>query len=419
MTDPMDGKSPISLAEILAPMSEEEFFRDYYDKRPLHIPNMGPKKDGFKKDGYKKDGHKFQGLMDWSVLNDLLTNSGQWTSKTLALQIDRQSVPAPLYCESREDRAGNRVMQPVVGKVMDLLHQGASLVAIDIDMMTAPLRRTAAAFEAAFDAKAQANLYCSWNSRQAFNSHFDTHDVFALHIEGEKVWRVYETRMPHPIRHPRHENSAYGEVQHQEQRGDVLMEVMLRPGDVLYLPRGQYHDALASSSGTVHIAFGITGLIGIDALGALQDFAVEDEAFRRNLPRAAEGPEAMRAVLQDLSARLAVLAEDPVVLESLLAYQATWRYDRSNYALPIMAKDRRFRVAGPQFKLVRDKGAVLLAGPRGAVPIPPGSEETLRWILSRRDFGRGDFMSAHGRIPVTAVDKLLGDLKAMGVLSEV
>ena len=29
-------------------------------------------------------------------------------------------------------------------------------------------------------------------SHQAFAPHFDTHDVFALHCQGEKMWNIYE-----------------------------------------------------------------------------------------------------------------------------------------------------------------------------------------------------------------------------------
>ena len=39
-------------------------------------------------------------------------------------------------------------------------------------------------------------------NRQAFGPHFDTHDVFALHCDGEKTWNIYETLADNPINHP-------------------------------------------------------------------------------------------------------------------------------------------------------------------------------------------------------------------------
>ena len=45
-------------------------------------------------------------------------------------------------------------------------------------------------------------LYFSMASHQAFGPHFDVHDVFAIHFEGEKVWNIYENIEKSPINHP-------------------------------------------------------------------------------------------------------------------------------------------------------------------------------------------------------------------------
>ena len=39
-------------------------------------------------------------------------------------------------------------------------------------------------------------------SHKAFGPHFDLHDVFAFHFEGEKVWNIYENIEDCPINHP-------------------------------------------------------------------------------------------------------------------------------------------------------------------------------------------------------------------------
>ena len=56
--------------------------------------------------------------------------------------------------------------------------------------------------------KCQANLYFSMQSHQAFAPHYDTHDVFALHCEGEKVWNIYENFEQDPINHPIFKNKT-------------------------------------------------------------------------------------------------------------------------------------------------------------------------------------------------------------------
>jgi ribosomal protein L16 Arg81 hydroxylase len=398
--DGTDGRP--GLADILDPVTPDTFFADHYDKKPLHIPG---------------DPDKFAGLMDWEILTDLLNQTAIWCSKSLLLVEDRQMIPPPAYCESAEDRAGNTVSRPVAEKVMRFLRDGASLVANDIDTLTPKLSAVADAFEEAFDAKTQVNLYCSWKQRQAFNSHFDTHDVFALHVEGEKTWRVYSTRMPHPIRHARHGNAAYDEPTHEKQRGPLLMEVTMRPGDILYLPRGWYHDALASSGGTVHMAFGVTGLIGFDVVSGLSDFAVEDELFRLNLPLSRDGDAALAERLGALGERLSALSRDPKFVESIKAYRAGYRMPRGGIALPVEIQEKRFRVTDPSLRIGKQGARAILIGSKGGVPIPPGREALVAWVVDRKRFDRGDFLKAHSAFATGDLDRLLLDMVSMGVLA--
>ena len=104
---------------------------------------------------------------------------------------------------------------------------------------------------------------------QGFGAHFDTHDVYAVHVEGTKTWHIYEGRADDPIAHPMFK--TLGREHHEKAKGAKLMDVHMEPGDLLYLPRGQYHDALADEGGTMHIAFGITYPIGMDVMTFLFD----------------------------------------------------------------------------------------------------------------------------------------------------
>jgi len=398
------GSDGLDFADVIAPMSVETFFADHYDKKPAHIEGGA---------------EKFAQVMTWDILTRILNVTSAWSSKSLALQMDRKTVAPPMYCDLAEDRSGNQVLQANAEKVMDLLRGGASLVANDIDTLTPELARTAMAFEAAFDAKVQVNLYCSWKQRQAFNSHFDTHDVFALHAEGEKVWRVFESRMPHPIRHARFENAAFGEQDHEKQRGKLMMEVVMKPGDILYLPRGWYHDALASSGGSVHMAFGVVGLTGLDVVGALSDFAVEDEFVRRNLPRSEDGRGAMKAAMRTLGKKLFELSKDDAVVDAVLAHQQSFRYPRLGFDLPVKAVEQTFKLNAQGIRVeVRGNQAILVT-PRGQVPIPPAQAEIVRWIVSRPSFDRAAYLEAHSGVSVSDLDRTIVDLANMGLLVQI
>src|SRR5690606_35780596 len=144
---------------------------------------------------------------------------------------------------------GGPLLRADPGRVKDFLRRGATLVANDIDHLSPGLTAFASAMEEALGGKVQGNLYLSSRRRQGFGAHFDTHDVYAVHVEGTKTWHVYEGRATDPIAHPAFK--TLGREHHEKAKGAKLMDVHMAPGDLLYLPRGQYHDALADEGGTV------------------------------------------------------------------------------------------------------------------------------------------------------------------------
>ena len=54
-------------------------------------------------------------------------------------------------------------------------------------------------------------------SHQAFGPHCDTHDVFAIHFEGEKVWNIYEKTENNPINHPLFKYTLKKELKKQDE----------------------------------------------------------------------------------------------------------------------------------------------------------------------------------------------------------
>jgi hypothetical protein len=83
----------------------------------------------------------------------------------------------------------------------------------------------------------------------------------------------------------------------------------MRPGDVLYLPRGWYHDAVATDGASLHVTFSITPLTGRAFFRLLETLAMADPAFRAWLRPAGERDgSALKAQLAGLGQALAALA---------------------------------------------------------------------------------------------------------------
>ncbi len=392
-----------SFADILAPLTPEEFFAEYHGKKSLHVAGAP---------------QKFASVMSWARLGDILNMTGIWSGASLQMVLDRDTVPPQRYCRPARDRStGAEVLQPDPARVRDLMRQGASIVCNDVDTLNSGLAATASALEEALEAKVQANLYCSWQQRQAFDSHFDTHDVYAIHVEGEKIWRVYDGRRENPIAHPAFK--TLGQAHHDKAKGKVKAEVTMRPGDLLYIPRGTYHDAIAVTAGSVHVSFGATAVIGLDYLSALFDQAIHDPLLRANMPRlaGAGGEEAFAAHSRKLAGRIGEIAAGTEMIGRFTEFQRRFKYPRGGFDLPADAMAPGFRVTAKGLKVARRGNGWALEGAAGTVPIPPGQDQPVAWVIDRDRFTRAEFDAAFAETPEEERAQVLSNLAAMKVIA--
>jgi|GEM_PF-450480 bifunctional lysine-specific demethylase and histidyl-hydroxylase MINA len=394
-----------TFADLIAPIGEDEFFAEYHDQKPLHIPAPTP--------------DKLDDVMTWDALSEILNMTAIWSPTNLKLFLDSNAVPVEKYCRPAIDRNNQQTMQPDAEKVKSWLRRGASIVANDIDTLTPGLIAVTDALERRLSAKVQSNLYCSWQQHQAFPTHFDTHEVFALHVAGEKVWKIYEGRLENPIA-----NDAYKNVDdafNEQNRGALLDEVTLRPGDVLYIPRGQYHDALASSDGCIHLSFGVTHVIGFDVMTMLFEYALADPAFRANIPMPGAGDGAQGAWIDDLADRLARIGKSDGFKASIAPMHAAHHYHRGGFNLPDDALaengEDRFGVSVKSLKILHKDGKALLESDKGQVPIPNDIVDPVAWIVEAGQFSGDEFAEAFPGLAAAARTKLIQDLASMRVIA--
>ncbi|MEM9441078.1 MAG: cupin domain-containing protein [Pseudomonadota bacterium] len=390
---------PFSFDDVMAPIGADAFMADYEGKKPLHV---------------KGAADKFVKVMSWPLLNELLGQATIWSAQSLMLVLDKEPVPNHHYCAPAAGRDGGQVMRPDPAKVQSFLKKGATLVANDIDHLSSGLTAFSTCMEQALGAKIQGNLYCSSKRRQGFAAHFDTHDVFAVHVEGTKTWHIYEGRAVDPIAHPKFK--TLGREHHEKAKGELLMDVTMEPGDLLYLPRGQYHDAIADEGGAVHIAFGATYTIGMDVMSMLFETVLNEPVFRANLPRPGEAGLAAR--LARLGDTIGEVLKRPETAAAVKEFQKGFSYPRAHYDLPDLltdVHDTSYRVQAGDIKLIEQDGryGLVKAGSRGAVEVPSEVTDMVDWVLKRQQFARSDLAKAFPDRPPKALDKLLNDLGNM------
>jgi hypothetical protein len=141
---------------------------------------------------------------------------------------------------------------------------------------------------------AQANAYYTPRDSQGLPVHHDTHDVFCLQVAGEKRWLVYDPVVELPLRDQRYDASRGAP-------GEPVLDVTLQPGDTLYLPRGWLHQALTSSTDSLHLTVGVNVYTWMEAVKAALAECADDVEFRRSVAPDGEGG---RDLLDALAERL-------------------------------------------------------------------------------------------------------------------
>ena len=127
------------------------------------------------------------------------------------------------------------------------LAQGAACVLEGLDILEPEINALAAALDRGRVATfANATVFFSQRGNEAYRGHLDTDDVLVIHLAGEKRWRLHKRQAPRRVN-----LNDLGETQ----MGPVDAEVVMRPGDVMYLRNFTPHRVETLSPCSLHLSF--------------------------------------------------------------------------------------------------------------------------------------------------------------------
>lgn len=234
-----------SLTAILNPYSVEEFLEKNWTNKAVFIPGEGKR--------------KFNHLFSWEKLTYLL-NFHQLKYPELRLALDGKSL----------DESANT-------NLIKLCQEGATLIINGVHKRIPEVASFASEVKYDLGYGVQVNAYCSWAGHQGFSSHYDTHEVFILQLEGTKQWYVFPDTFKYPLQEQKSASLSPPE-------GEPYLTCILHPGDVLYIPRGHWHYAIALDEPSLHLTLGVHSKTGIDVLEWLVSELRQNEEWRKSLP---------------------------------------------------------------------------------------------------------------------------------------
>jgi hypothetical protein len=218
-------------------------------------------------------------LLPWATINRLIANV--MPASNIVVKLKGHTVDELMY----RNGSGGRLRPDALQQLAD---QGVSIVLNYVHRYAPPIEALTHAIERRLSQPVHVNCYITFGTPSASKVHFDLHDVLVFQVHGAKRWRGYGIPITHPLEDfpPKAERMGIA-------YGDPVWEELIEPGDVLYVPRGEAHDAVGEVKPSVHLAIGITPPTGIDLLNWMMKRAKNDVTCRMELSRLG-GEESLR-----------------------------------------------------------------------------------------------------------------------------
>ncbi|XP_007438261.1 ribosomal oxygenase 1 [Python bivittatus] len=197
---------------LIAPVPSQEFFDQYWEKRPLLIHRRSPS--------------YYQDLFSTAEFDNILRNH----NVQFGVNLDVTSY------EDGKRETHNPVGRAVPAVVWDFYKNGCSLRMLNPQAFSVTIWHFLSVLQEHFSSMVGANTYLTPAGTQGFAPHYDDIEAFVIQLEGKKHWRVYSPRKQGEML-PQFSSSNFSQME----IGEPILETVLEAGDLLYFPRGFIH----------------------------------------------------------------------------------------------------------------------------------------------------------------------------------
>jgi ribosomal protein L16 Arg81 hydroxylase len=240
------------LNKIIGPIGKNNFLEDYFEKKPLLQKQANVLTDIFSLADF--DSYLIAGE---GILQDLV----RITFKGSPINIPAYSGQATTQREF----------------VLDQFKSGATLKIEDLDSRHVEIAKLCKDLESAFGGYAFAKPFLTGAGFPGLSAHFDTTEVFVVQLEGRKTWKVWNKIVENPT-------LPMQQKLNEPDLGAAVIETILEPGDILYIPAGSPHSAKCLDEHSLRIAFGLQPIKIFEVLeGYLRLMSEHMPELRKNI----------------------------------------------------------------------------------------------------------------------------------------
>lgn len=305
-----------SALQFLLGMDTQLFQKEFYRKKPLLM---------------KGDPERYSELFSWRALTKLL-NVGETPVHNLKLNLEGRFLPTDSH---RDVQVG--------------LKQGATLIVDNVDRHWTPLGEFLDRITTETATPTRFNMYASPQGKQGYKIHYDTHDVFILQVEGKKDWFVFPPTIEQPLYYQKRHSVIPPSTDKLE------LKCTLQKGDLLYIPKGHWHYAVATAEPSLHLTLGFFARTGIDLLLWIVDELRDDVQVRRELPwrwseASLDGLASEESgAVEPIATAVAALLADPGLADRFRRYSLASTKNRQPFNLPVQLGSAESEKAATSF----------------------------------------------------------------------
>ena len=233
------------LQRLIAPLTEAQFLTLLRERKLTFLPSS--------------ERRRFETLLSWEALNHLL-DGGTFPLERLRVLRESTHIPTILYVKK------GRVVSTALSKLLD---QGVSLIFNQLERYVPALHVLCRNIARHTSEGISAAAVLTNGRGGALACHRDDEDLIILQIAGTKRWQVFGPSV----------------VAGHPPPGPPVFDHLLRAGDVLFLPSGQWHHCENGPHRSLHVSILFYPPNGRHLMATLASQLLSDEIFRRPLTR--------------------------------------------------------------------------------------------------------------------------------------
>lgn len=247
--------SQLNLSSLVSPAPLDHFIDNVSGKHPLCIQRQNP--------DYFSDILTLDQFLVYISRND-------FHFPDITISKDSLSVPFEKYTYS-SNIGGHSSTMINMSEVLGYFNSGHTVFFAGFERSIDGCRRLASNLITELNCLLSLGGFYTPANSQGFKPHFDSVDVFVLQMFGTKRWRVY--------------NSVFEDSTHTADcdvsNSEIVCDVVLSPGDTLYVPRGHVHEVSTLGLDSFHISVSVSPFNWFDALNLLLPNLKRSPAFRK------------------------------------------------------------------------------------------------------------------------------------------